>query len=366
MKKRVLQANLDGTGGAFSLMYQLQKQLSSEYIFDYYWMGKFVSSSRSKELEELGSKIYEDDLRKNKIIGHLLLPWHFYHFLKDKDYDIVHVNADLAYKELLYLIPAKMAGVKKIIIHSHSSGVNGDHKKIKTFLHNICKPFLKEKNVVYLTCSKVAAKWMFGKNNSAVMLNNGVDLKKFQYDCATRQHIRKKLNVRGIVLGAVGNLSYQKNPYFLIDLMRNLDSPENYTLLFVGDGDSRRDVEAYAQKRGVYDKCIFYGNSSDVVELLDAMDIYLMPSRFEGLPVSAVEAQANGLSCILSNRITDEVKLLPSCKMLDIESGVVEWAKEIKNTSVNEDRKASIKVLKEKGFDIIDTAKKLKAIYDMG
>lgn len=366
MKKRVLQANLDGTGGAFSLMYQLQKQLSNEYIFDYYWMGKFVYSSRSKELEKLGSKIYEDSLRKNKIVGHLLLPWHFYHFLKNKDYDIVHINADLAYKELLYLIPAKMAGVKKIIIHSHSSGINGDHKKLKVILHNICKPFLKGKGVIHLTCSKVAAKWMFGKNNNAVMLNNGVNLKQFQYDYEIRQRIRKKMNLKGIVLGAVGNLSYQKNPFFLIDLMRNFDSPEKYTLLFVGDGDSRNDVEDYAKKRGVYDKCIFYGNAANVVELLDAMDVYLMPSRFEGLPVSAVEAQANGLSCILSNKITDEVKLLPSCKMLDIESGVAEWEREIKSITINKNRSSAIKILKEKGFDIIDTAKKLKTIYDMG
>jgi glycosyltransferase involved in cell wall biosynthesis len=365
MKERILQVNLDGTGGAFSLMYQLQKQMKSKYIFDYYWMGKFIRSDRSAELEKLGSRIYEDNLRKNKIMGHLLLPWHFYVFLKKHRYNTVHINADLAYKELLYALPAKKAGVKKIILHSHSSGVNGNLKVLKLILHSVCKPFLKKYSKIYLTCSKLAANWMFGQSDNVIMLKNGVDLTKFAFSQSTRDRVRKQLGLNNIVLGMVGNLSYQKNPEFLISIMKQLNVHQEYTLLFVGNGKNRNKVENYAKDMGVYDSCIFLGNTNKVVELLDAMDIFVMPSRFEGLPVSAVEAQTNGLPCVISDKVTDEVKIIQQCSFLPINrESISVWIEKIKNTKLSYDRKDAVKMVKEKGFDIKETAKKLESIYE--
>lgn len=365
MKRRILQVNLDGTGGAFSLMYQIQMSLKKSYIFDFYWMGRFVQSDKLDNLRKIGCKFYEGNLRKNKVIGHLLLPFRFYLFLKKHPYDIVHINADLAYKQLLYALPAKVAGVKNIILHSHSSGVNGNHKLLKYFLHKLCRRSLNKVGDTFLSCSSLASKWMFTDTEKVTVINNGVNLKKYKFNLKIRNEVRRELGVNNILLGTVGNLSYQKNPKFLIDLIKSLDSEGRYTLMFVGDGENRREIEAYAKKNNVYEKCIFYGNSSNVASLLDAMDIFIMPSRFEGLPVSAVEAQASGLPCVFSDKITTEAKIISNCYFKSIDRNYKEWDMTIRKISKTPsfNRVLCSNEVKEKGFDIKDSAKKLLFIY---
>lgn len=363
-KKRVLQLNMDGSGGAFALMYQLQKQLKDEFVFDFYWMGKFVKSDKLEELQQIGCSIYGENLRKNRLLGHILLPFRFYKFLKKHPYEIVHVNADLAYKMVIYAIPARLAGAKKIILHSHSSNVNGDFKRLKILLHEICKLFIQSNRYIHLTCSKLASKWMFNSDRDALMVNNGVDLNEFKFDQAVREETRKKLGVNdNIVIGTVGNLSYQKYPEYLIDIIASITNDEKYKVIFVGDGLDRMNVEAYAKKKCVEDRCIFWGNTDKVVNLLDAMDIYIMTSRFEGLPVSAIEAQANGLPCILSDKITEETKVLDSCEFASIEADVDLWVKLIKNKKLNFSREEAGGILKEYSFDIKDSAEILRKVY---
>lgn len=362
-KQRILQVNLDGTGGAFSLMYQIQKKLQNQYIFDFYWMGKFACNDKIAELKDAGSFFYEANLRKNRVMGHILLPFRFYKFLKRHPYEVVHINADLAYKLLLYAWPAYSAGVKKIIIHSHSSGVNGDHKWIKTLLHKMCKPLLRKKANVFLTCSKLASKWMYDDPEYGILVKNGVDTERYRFNPATRENVRQQLNVSSaILIGTVGNLSFQKNPEFLIDMMIQLNP--NYRLIFVGDGENREKVEDYAKEKKLLDRIIFVGNSEHVNDFLSAMDIYVMPSRFEGLPVSAIEAQDCGLPCILSDQITEETKILPSCKFLPINKGINVWINQIINIqySTNEREKAA-EILKKKGFDIKDSAALIAKVY---
>lgn len=367
-KNRVLQLNLDGTGGAFSIIYQMQKHLSNEFIFDFYWMGEFKKTNKSEELKKLGCQIYSDTLRKNRLIGHILLPFRFYGFLKKHQYKIIHVNADLAYKMFIYAIPARIAGVEKIILHSHSSSVNGDFKGLKIFMHKVCRPFIQSKRYIHLTCSRLASEWMFSrkKDDNVIMINNGVDLKHFIYNSDIRKKIRNNLNIENyVVLGTVGNLSYAKNPELLIDIFYNLKNKDKYRLLFVGDGANRQEVEMYAKNRGVYECCVFLGNSEDVSQLLNAMDIYIMTSRFEGLPVSAVEAQANGLPCILSESITKETKMLDTCRFISINESLDVWVKAIETQQFESNRKRAYSIMKNKGFDIDDSANVLRKVYHM-
>lgn len=362
-KKRVLQLNLNGEGGAFSLIYQLQKRLSKGYIFDYYSPGSFIHNSKYYEMKKIGSKIYEQRIIANKVFQFLILPFNFYSFLNKHKYDIVHINGDAAYKILLYALPAHKAGVSKIIVHSHSSSVNGKYKTIKKSLHYLCRPFLLKNANIFLKCSFLAGKWMFNDKVNSVKLNNGVDLEKFKFDFKTRNKIRTKLNVNNrILLGTVGDYSYAKNPEYFIKILKAL--PKKYIMLFIGDGPNRQIIENSAKTSDVYKRCIFYGKTNHVEKMLNAMDIFLMTSNFEGLPVSAAEAQANGLPTFLSNKITSEVKLLPNCKMLPIsDNDVLKWTIAIKSTDLKSQRKKAGIIVKEKGFDINDTANYLSKIY---
>lgn len=362
-KTRILQVNLDGEGGAFSLMYQMQGELLSDYIFDFYWMGKFRKNAYTDALKKNGSRFFEANLRKNRLIGHFLTPFLFYKFLKAHKYDVVHINADTAFKLLIYAKPAKKAGCSKVILHSHSSGINGKFKLLKYVMHLLARPFLKKNSDVYLSCSDLASEWMFKSDNRAVeIIKNGVDIEKFKFSDDTRSLYRQKLLAENkIVIGMVGNLSYQKNPEFLIETLALLPK-DMYMVVFVGDGENRKNVEELVNAKGLSERVVFYGQTSEVNNLLNAFDIFAMPSRFEGLPVSGVEAQTNGLKCIFSDKITSEIGILTSCEFLPIGKSYEIWADRIKNATFD-DRACAHLIVSEHGFDIYDSAKRLSNIY---
>lgn len=362
-QKRVLQVNLDGEGGAFSLIYQLQKKLISGYVFDFYWMGKFHKNKYVDSLKESGSKFFEANIRKNRLLGHLLTPFLFYKFLKVNHYDIVHINADTAFKLLIYAKPAKKAGCKKVIIHSHSSGINGSFKILKYLLHYLSKPFLLKSSDVYLTCSNLASKWMFkNSKRQALMIKNGIDIEQYSFSNELRKIYREKLKANNkIVVGMVGNLSYQKNPEFLIKIIPSFPK-DKYLFVFIGDGGNKIKVEKLVNENGMTEQVVFLGQISNVNKVLNAFDIYVMPSRFEGFPVSGVEAQANGLKCIFSEKITKEIKLLPTTEFASIDNEKI-WEDKIKNAEFP-NRTLGASIVSSLGFDINDSACKLKKIYE--
>lgn len=361
-KIRVLQLNLDGTGGAFSLIYQYGLILNQSCLFDFYWPGNYFDSPKIDQLKKLGSKFYSDQSTGNRLIDHIILPFKFYKFLRSHKYSIIHINTDMAYKMAMYAIPAKLFGVQKIILHSHSSGINGDHVYLKFIFHWLAKKFLLcSTKYVRISCSNLASKWMFNLKNDVTILKNAINLDKFSYNEKSRNIIRNQLGVANkILLGMVGNLSFQKNPEFMIKILSHLDS--KMILIFVGDGKNRKFLEKQAEDLNVKDRCLFLGNVNNVADFLSAFDLYVMPSRFEGLPVSAVEAQANGLPCLLSDKITTEACLLPTCKQVSLYDKP-SWINSIINSSKFGHLKEAKQYLQIAGFDINDASKVLLKIY---
>lgn len=360
---RILQVNLNGEGGAFSLIYQMQQQLLTEFIFDFYWMGKFCDNKFTNELKRNGCRFFEANIRKNRFIGHLLTPFLFYKFLKNNHYDIVHINADTAFKHIIYAKSAKKAGCKRVIIHSHSSGINGKFKFLKFFLHCVSRPFLLKNSDIYISCSKLASDWMFKSDDRKVfMIKNGVDTDKFAFSLKERKIYRDKINANErIVIGMVGNLSYQKNPEFLISILSFLPT-KKYLVVFIGDGPNRKNIETLVHKKRLEESVIFYGQSPDVDKLLNSLDLFVMPSRFEGLPVSGVEAQVNGIKCIFSDKITPEIRLLPTSEILTL-SNIQKWIDVIKNVKNFERFENAAEYVSKLGFNIHDSAKILSQIY---
>ena len=136
-KEHVLQVNIDNNGGngAFALVRYLYAYLKDEYIFDYFTMGKFVEDLEYRSIIGDGGKCYSANLRKNKFVGHLKLPFVFYKYLKENSYNIVHIHSEVAYKQFLYTVAAKAAHTKQVIIHSHSSNIDGCNKGLKYIFH---------------------------------------------------------------------------------------------------------------------------------------------------------------------------------------------------------------------------------------
>lgn len=368
MSSRVTEVNLTDSGGAFSLIYSIQKNLYSrgkaEVVFDYFSMGKFEKEEVISDIEQMGGRIYSADLRHNRLLGFMCLPRKFYKYCKENKIETVHIHSDSAYILQAYSIPAKLAGVKNIIGHSHCAGMNGDYRKIKKILHGFLRPFIAKSVDVYLSCSDLATKWMYVSKlrNKAIFLKNGVNTSKFKFDEKIRKQYRHDFGIENetIALAAVGDLGYQKNPIFLCDVMKHLDG--RYKLFFIGDGPCKKDVEKYVIENGLTTNVIFLGRRN-VSEVLNAMDIFVMPSRFEGLPVSGVEAQANGLPCLFSAEITKQVGILKYSFFVDIKSPL-EWADKIMSIELNvEGRDKLAELVQNNGFDIQDTADHLYEIY---
>lgn len=366
---RILQVNLEDQGGAFSLVYQIQKVLKDKVTFDYYSMDSFRNKEIINSIYQMGGNVIEANLRKNRLFGHMKLPICFYHFLKNNEYDVLHIHADTAWKLLIYAIPAKVVGIKRIIIHAHSSDVNGNYRAVKIFCHKIAKLVLPKFADVYCTCSDLASQWMYLKRiqKRVVFIKNGIDTEKFRFDGQARNTIRKRLNISDdiCVIGMVGNLSYQKNPEYALQIFKNLyKRNKQIILMFVGDGSDRTTIEAQVKNEKYYNNIIFYGYTTEVNKILNAFDVFILPSRFEGLPVCAIEAQTNGLPCILSDVISRQSKLSDNCSFMKITEDPSNWAERISNYFyIKTCRDNAYKRVIEKGFDIKKTAEIIYMIY---
>lgn len=232
---------------------------------------------------------------------------------------------------------ARHAGVPRVILHSHSTrqgetgGLNG---KIKAVLNRLARPALYRYGDAFYACSAEAGRWLFPKavlrSPEYHLLYNPVDVAEFAYQPACREKVRKALSLEGAcVIGHIGNYQPAKNSAFLLEIVESARKYlPNAVLLSIGDGPERPAVEA-AARRLPPGAVRFLGIRDDVPALLQAMDFFVLPSRFEGLPVSAIEAQMAGLKALLSDRVSREVQLSDYCQFLPTESGEV-WAKALK------------------------------------
>lgn len=354
-------------------MYQIQEELNGRVIFDYYSIEPFSNVEIIKHIQKMGGRII-DDSSPGRLIKHIKLPVLFYRRMKKEKYGIIHIHSDTAWKLSMYAIPARLAGIKNIIIHSHSSGINGDHQKLKFICHVLMKQILPYFADEYLTCSQKAAEWMYPKRYipHSRFIRNGVKADKFRFNEENRKLNRKKLNIKDdeILIGTTGDYSFPKNPYYLINVFLQLYKRNNkYKLIFIGDGKCRTSVEEWAKDKPGYENMIFYGKTSEVGGLLSALDIYIMPSRFEGFPVSAVEAQVNGIECILSDCITSETAVLESCVFWNIEDNPGDWAERLSNCNignyVKEKREQGYEIAVQRGYDISQTAETVFQLYSM-
>lgn len=288
-------------------------------------------------------------------------------FLKEHQYSVVHLHTTTPLR-MPYLIAMKQAGVKNRIIHSHSATVEG-----KSFLKRCVYGFFKQFIPIYATecigCSKAASKWMYPrrvwKNNKDVVFFNGIDTKKFSFSNEIREKIRLELGLGDCyTLVNTGRFLEQKNQSFLIDILEEIvkDDPD-VKLLLLGKGPLRKSVEEKVSAKKLDNNVLFLGVRDDVQNILQAADCYVMPSLYEGLPVSAVEAQSTGLPCVLSSNITEEVALCENVKFLELSAPISQWKEEIlKCRHVSQREKAS-NMIKRKGYEVQDCAEQLMKLY---
>ena len=281
-------------------------------------------------------------------------------FEEHPEYKIVHSHIDTM--TYFPLKEAKKNNIPYRISHSHSSKLDKDIKFPIKFYGKI-----KTKDVanIYFSCGQKAGEFLYGKNEKFKIINNAIDLDKFRYDSKKRNELRKKYNidVDTMVIGHVGRYIYIKNQMFLISILHELlKLRQKAKLMLVGTGKDESKLRGFAKKMNIDDNVLFFIDRNDVNDLYQMMDVFVMPSLFEGLPLVGVEAQANGLPSIFSDKISKEVLMTNNCKMLKLEQGVSAWTKII--IEINKERnKDSIEQIKDRCFDIKEESKKLQEFY---
>lgn len=287
-------------------------------------------------------------------------------------YHILWCNkCDLA--DISYLKKAKKYGIANRIIHSHSSSNmhSGMRRMLFAILHYINRKSIAKFATDFWACSDYAADWMFPeqlvKNGRVCYIPNAIEINQFIPNPAVRKKYREQLGIEGnTVFIFVGRLSSVKNPEFAIDLFSKIwDKNPKSALLIVGSGELQGCLKEKVDQEPYRANVYFLGLRNDVPKLLQAADCYLMPSLFEGFPVSSIEAQAAGLPVFAaSDGITAQAQLTPLFHFLPLSAGPVKWAEEISKSDLS--RKDYKNEICKKGFDIDSAAGKLlKCLYRM-
>lgn len=360
-RKRILQVNLNNHGGAFSVAYEAQKKLQGEYIFDYFFPDKFTENDVYRHLLSMGSRCVGELVCTNRFLKQYTVYKNFYKYLCENDYEIVHIHADTAWKISVYYLAAKKADIQRIVVHSHSSGINGHYKILNYFLHVLTKPILKSAKYK-CACSDVAAVWMFDTTDHVKVIRNGVDIQKYKFNPLSRNNIREKFNVNEkIIIGSVSDFSTPKNPEFIFGLIKEFKNSNKYVFLLVGNHPKGCKLKKLVDADDSIKNVIFAGIVTNVQDYLSAMDIFILPSRFEGLPMCALEAQVNGLYTMISDKVSEETKC--STHFSKLELTISDWKNEIENTNLKYDRSDINAYLTEKKASASNMADEFKRIY---
>lgn len=285
-------------------------------------------------------------------------------FQKHHDYDILHAHGTDPW--VFYY--ARKFGIKNIIVHSHYANVSSLTKERIKF---IVSQYLINKYADYgLACSKKAAHFLFHddkfKNKKINIVNNAIDSDKFVYNSFLREQQRKYMSLENkFVVGHVGRLTYQKNQFFLFDIFKEIvKQRDNAVLLLIGDGPDAECLQNYSKKLNINNKVIFMGAKNNIASLFRVMDCFILPSRWEGLPVTVVEALASGLPCFISDEITREVNLINNLVFYhSILENPKNWADDILCKTETVNRVNTQKIINSKGFDIKSAVIELENIY---
>ncbi len=338
-------------GGAESMCMNLYRNIDREKVqFD------FVKHTPERgafedEILSLGGRIYTAPRLKGYNFGSYLAWWNR-HFKYHNEHHVVHGHF-FTISPLYFYVAHKNNRVT--VGHVHASRING---KIKNLLVSLI-----EKNADYcLACSKESGNWVYPHRKFSV-LKNALDTQLFSYNPEVRKEQREALGLDNdcLVLGTVANFSAVKNPLGLLDIFKYIhDGNASAKLLWVGDGSLRNDIEQRIKDYSLNDSVILLGKRNDVPQLLQAMDYFLLPSLSEGLPVSAIEAQAAGLPCFISDTVTKEVDITGLCTFLP-NGEEKKWSESIlANTVIRTDTSERIR---KAGYDIKDTANRIENFY---
>lgn len=369
MLKKLLQIGCEnfGRGGRSVIIYNLTEYLISKYKVDFLSTNKIVDESYIEKLKHRNGEILEYiPSYKNKVLKEFHRLISISKMIKDK-YDLVHINADDAWEAIKSIMIAKISGVNKIVVHGHTANVKNRNSKLKDLVVRASQKYIVSSEIVKIACSIDAAQYMFGTDKDVTIIENGIDLEKYKFSEERRERLRLELGIfdeNTVVYGTVGRISSVKNPYFILKFVKLLkEKNENFKFLWVGSGELEEEIHREADRLKLRSHLMFLGNSSQIDGLLNAFDVFILPSLYEGFGIVNIEAQASGLECFVSDTIPQNVKVNPNFTFLPLTLGAEGWIQKIGTSDHKRYQVDDFRQFSQKGFDLRDSASKLEEIY---
>lgn len=344
--------------GISNVVLNYYKNFQSRVInMDFALPGKSNKTRANEQLNKSNSKIYYLPSRTKNLYNYLK---QLNEILDNNEYDVVHIHGNSS-TMLIETSLAKKNKVKGIIPHAHNTFSK------YPFLDNLLSGKFLSSYSYALACGIDAGRFLY-KGDKFSVLDNGIRVEDYKYNIAYREQIRNSLNIKKdeIVIGHVGHFTYQKNQEYLINLIsRNKLNDKKIKLLLVGNGENKEALKKIVKNKNLSETVLFLGNRSDVNQIYSAMDLLVMPSRFEGLPLTLIEAQSADLKCFISDKITKEVVQTNLIEYFKIEEfGQLE--SKIRNyieNPINREEHYNFNIVKHSKFNIKNSVDKLEDIY---
>lgn len=347
-------------GGAETMVMNLYRNIDRNQIQFDFVIHTNDECDFNQEIYNLGGKVHNVPRYTGK--NHIAYKRAWKELFKNyPEYKVIHGH--MRSTASIYIKIAKKFGLNTIV-HSHSTSSRGN--KIEQLIKNILQLPIRYTADYLLACSSDAGRWLFGKNiqnkNNFFVIKNAIDIDEFKFDQKKRKQIRKKYNIdKKIVLGHVGNFTTAKNHFFLLDVFFEFQKKnEDVILILVGDGCLKKKIHTKISDLGIENKVIMIGASGNVNDYLQAMDLFLFPSIFEGLGIAAIEAQAAGLPCVISENIPNEVCITKLVKKLPIDS-YKKWVDYL--SRIDPQRVDYTEEIINNGYDIKSQVKNLQKFY---
>ena len=339
-------------GGAETFLMKIYRNLNKkEYQMDF---AVAVKGKYDDEINAMGGKIFYITPKSKGFFKNFIS---IVKLVKDNKYNYV-LRVSQNSLSAVELLAARIGGAKNVALRSSNSKTIGG--LIDSMTHIICKPLAILIPNIKIAPSDKAATFMFGNSKKTIIIKNGLDIKEFRFSSSEREKYRKELNICDKTLFVhIGRFNQQKNHVFLIKVFNEIHKKKaDARLALIGTGELKESIEKIVKEYSLEDCVKFLGVRNDVSKLLSAMDCMIFPSFYEGMPNVLIEAQANGLPCVISDTITKDVKITSLINVLSLNANAEIWAEtalnHIRDTKLSE---KAANIVRESGYDISDCSK---------
>lgn len=359
-------------GGAESRIMELYRNIDRKKVQFDFLVHTEQEGHYSAEIRELGGNIYS--VPRFNVKNYPAYKKALVKFF-EKHHDYAAVQGHMTSTASIYLPIAKKAGIPVTIAHARSAGVD---KGVKGLVTKIIRLPLKNRADYLFTCSEEAGAAVYGRKavrqGRVWTIPNAIDTARFRFNSSVRERVRDELGLSDkFVIGHVGRFGFMKNHAYLIEVfyefckIRGEACHDDAALVLLGKGELEQEIRQKAQDLGLTQKVHFLGTRANIEDYYQAFDYFVFPSTFEGLPGSAAEAQASGLHCLISDKVTREAALTDLAVYMSIDAPPIEWAREIQKNAKNAMlRKDMQRAIMEKDFDVTIQAKQMADFYRTG